>query len=100
MGKAAMLILWFQSHLLIFLPSQQGMSGQHRADSNTTWQSRIAVGPTLASFFVLVGLPHPIEAPHIIWFQSAQQFTGEEDKNTEYEPSRTKVSEWPSIWHW
>ena len=36
-------------------PSQQGISGQHRADSDTTWQRRIAVGPTLARFFVLAG---------------------------------------------
>ena len=27
------------------------MSGQHRADSDTTWQRGIAVGPTLAHFF-------------------------------------------------
>ena len=37
-------------------PSQQGMSGQHRADSDTTWQRRIAVGPMLASFIVLAGI--------------------------------------------
>ena len=36
-------------------PSQQGMSGQHRADSDTTWQRRIAVCLTLARFFVLAG---------------------------------------------
>ena len=32
------------------------MSGQHRADSDTTWQRRIAVGPTLARIFVLAGI--------------------------------------------
>ena len=32
------------------------MSGQHRADRDTTWQRRIAVGPTLARFFVLAGI--------------------------------------------
>ena len=31
------------------------MSGQHRVDSDTTWQRCIAVGPTLARFFVLAG---------------------------------------------
>ena len=41
-------------------PSQQGMSGQHRADSDTTWQRRIAVGPTLARFFVLAGTLLPM----------------------------------------
>ena len=38
------------------IPGQQGMSGQHRADSDTTWQRRIAVGPMLARLFMLAGL--------------------------------------------
>ena len=38
-----------QSHNMS-APSQQGMSGQYRADSDTTWQRRIAVGRTLARF--------------------------------------------------
>ena len=41
--------------LSVELPIQQGMSGQHRAASDTTLPRRIAVGPMLAHFFVLAG---------------------------------------------
>ena len=45
------------------------MSGQHRADSDTTWQRRIAVGPTLARFFVLAGNVYQIEDEYHAFFQ-------------------------------
>ena len=45
-------------------PSQQEMSGQRRADSDTTWLRRIAVGPTLTRFFVLAGRL-PQETPYL-----------------------------------
>ena len=46
-------------------PSQQGMSGQHRADSDTMWERRITLGPTLARFFMLAGIP-------FLWMKNLQ----------------------------
>ena len=46
-----------------------------------------------------LSFPNQTEAPHVIWFQSTQQFWGEADKNTESEASRTKVNKlpWPLV---
>ena len=64
-------------------PSQQGMSGQHRADSDTTWQRRIAVGSTLARFFVLAGVGTKYHHKTTVLLVPTQKKYAEVGKNLE-----------------